>query len=75
MKRFIIGWYLCPLCGKNIRAYKAMSVNGLRGRIIYRPKDCPHCKEEYKVTLTEFWAMTLSKCPDGCLFIMEEANE
>ena len=74
MNTYIVGWYLCPLCGKSVRAYKAMSKSGVNGRTIYRPKICPHCKEEYKVTNTEFWALKLSKCPNGCLFIMDESS-
>lgn len=70
---YILGWLCCPVCGVNIDCVKRRSGDlPNQGRIVYRPKICPKCGEEYVLGNTIFYARQFKNCPDDCLFPMGE---
>jgi len=76
---YLFGWMSCPLCGKNIDMVqrKRYYDDGRQTRVlVQRPKFCPHCKEQYKITNAgEFYSQDYRRCPDGCLMVMGENAE
>ena len=80
---YVEGWVNCPLCGDMIVCIKSrtgyLTNNGklqpvlpFSGKMIYRPKNCPKCGELYKISNTQFYGKTYTKCPAGIMMVLGE---
>jgi len=71
---YVHGWKSCPLCGRNIPMVQRR--RNERNTMISRPKSCPSCGEQYKVTIAgDFYAEKFEICPDGCVMVFHEEHE